>query len=112
VVADANRYFAGEAPWALAKTDPARQGTVLYVTAEVLRQVAILAQPFMPDSAAKLLDLLAIPADERSFAKLGGAARIAPGSALPPPAPVFPRYVEAAPGPGQSPILRADPRSC
>ena len=40
VVADANRYFAGEAPWALAKSDPARQGTVLYVTAEVLRQVA------------------------------------------------------------------------
>ena len=53
VVADANRYFAGEAPWALAKTDPARQGTVLYVTAEVIRQVAILAQPFMPDSAGK-----------------------------------------------------------
>src|SRR5262249_54348755 len=45
VVAEANRYFAGEAPWALAKTDPARQGTVLYVTAEVLRQDAILAQP-------------------------------------------------------------------
>ena len=40
VVADANRYFASEAPWALAKTDPKRQGTVLYVTAEVLRQVA------------------------------------------------------------------------
>ena len=29
VVAEANRYFAGEAPWALAKTDPARQKTVL-----------------------------------------------------------------------------------
>jgi methionyl-tRNA synthetase len=96
VVADANRYFAGEAPWALAKTDPARQGTVLYVTAEVLRQVAILAQPFMPDSAAKLLDLLAVPENERDFATLGGATRIAPGSAMPPPAPVFPRYVEAA----------------
>ena len=53
VVADANRYFAGEAPWALAKTDPARQGTVLYVTAEVLRQVAILCQPFIPASAGK-----------------------------------------------------------
>jgi methionyl-tRNA synthetase len=95
VVADANRYFAGEAPWALAKTDPARQGTVLYVTAEVIRQVAILAQPFMPDSAAKLLDLLAVPAGERSFAQLGAAHRIAPGSKLPPPAPVFPRYVES-----------------
>ena len=72
VVADANRYFASEAPWALAKTDPKRQGTVLYVTAEVLRQVAILAQPFVPASAAKLLDLLAIPAQTNaSFAALG-----------------------------------------
>ena len=79
VVADANRYFAGEAPWALAKTDPARQGTVLYVTAEVLRQIAILALPFMPGSAAKLLDLLAVPADERTFAFLGGKHRIAAG---------------------------------
>jgi methionyl-tRNA synthetase len=95
VVADANRYFAGEAPWALAKTDPKRQGTVLYVTAEVIRQVAILAQPFMPASAAKLLDILAIPAGERDFDRLKGeTTRIKPGSALPVPAPVFPRYVE------------------
>ncbi len=94
VVAEANRYFAGEAPWALAKTDPARQGTVLYVTAEVLRQIAILALPFMPDSAGKLLDLLAVPTGERAFAHLGGAHRIAAGAKLPAPAPVFPRYVE------------------
>ncbi len=96
VVAEANRYFAGEAPWALAKTDPKRQGTVLYVTAEVIRQVAILAQPFMPDSAGKLLDLLAVSPGERDFARLGGGARIAAGAQLPPPAPVFPRYVEPA----------------
>jgi methionyl-tRNA synthetase len=94
VVADANRYFAGEAPWALAKTDPARQGTVLYVTAEVLRQVAILCQPFMPESAGKLLDLLAVPHERRSFADFGN--RISAGAKLPAPAPVFPRYVEPA----------------
>jgi methionyl-tRNA synthetase len=94
VVADANRYFAAEAPWALAKTDPQRQGTVLYVTAEVLRQVSILIQPFMPASAGKLLDLLAIPATERCFANLGGAQRIAAGTKLPAPSAVFPRYVE------------------
>ncbi len=98
IVADANRYFAGEAPWALAKTDPARQGTVLYVTAEVIRQVAILAQPFMPVSAGKLLDILAIPAVDRDFAALGGDRRIVPGSMLPPPTPVFPRYVEPEAG--------------
>jgi methionyl-tRNA synthetase len=95
VVADANRYFAGEAPWALAKTDPARQGTVLYVTAEVLRQVAILCQPFIPSSAGKLLDVLGVPTDERSFDRLGKPdRRLAPGTALPAPAPIFPRYVE------------------
>jgi methionyl-tRNA synthetase len=94
VVADANRYFAGEAPWALAKTDPVRQGTVLYVTAEVIRQVAILAQPFMPSSAGKLLDLLAVPAEERRFSTLSSPYRIAAGATLPAPAPVFPRYVD------------------
>lgn len=92
VVAEANRYFAGEAPWALAKTDPARQQTVLYVTAEVVRQIAILAQPAMPDACAKLLDILGVAKDARDFAALG--TRIKGGSQLPPPAPIFPRYVE------------------
>ena len=95
VVADANRYFAGEAPWALAKTDPVRQGTVLFVTAEVIRQVAILAQPFMPTAAAKLLDLLGVPAHERQFVALDGGRRLAVGVSLPAPSPVFPRYVES-----------------
>jgi methionyl-tRNA synthetase len=94
VVAEANRYFAGEAPWALAKTDPQRQRTVLYVTAEVIRQIAILAQFVMPESSAKLLDSLGIPQDARDFAALGGATRVKPGIALPAPTPVFPRYVE------------------
>jgi methionyl-tRNA synthetase len=98
VVAEANRYFAGEAPWAAAKTDPARMGTILYVTAEVIRQVAILAQPFMPASASKLLDLLAIPEGERDFSKLEGGHRLAAGTALPAPSGVFPRYVEPETG--------------
>ncbi|QAU47088.1 methionine--tRNA ligase [Bradyrhizobium guangzhouense] len=96
VVAEANRYFAGEAPWALAKTDPVRQKTVLYVTAEVVRQIAILAQPAMPTASGLLLDSLGIPAAERNFAMLGGEKRIAPGAALPAPTPAFPRYVEPA----------------
>jgi methionyl-tRNA synthetase len=94
VVAEANRYFAGEAPWALAKTDPVRQGTVLYVTAEVVRQIAILAQPFVPEGAGKLLDLLAVPADKRDFAQLDGKTRLPAGLPLPTPQAVFPRYIE------------------
>tara|TARA_R110002020_G_scaffold273926_1_gene489130 strand:+ start:5161 stop:6714 length:1554 start_codon:yes stop_codon:yes gene_type:complete len=93
VVSETDRYFAGQAPWALKKTDPERMGTVLYVTAEVVRQIAILLQPFVPDSAAKLLDLVAAPADKRDFAALGEAGRLVPGTPLSAPTPVFPRYV-------------------
>jgi methionyl-tRNA synthetase len=94
VVAEANRYFAGEEPWAKKKSDPERMATILYVTAEVLRQLAILAAPVMPHSAEKLLCLLGQPEDARTFKALGAAGRLQPGTALPEPTGVFPRYVE------------------
>ncbi|HMO31061.1 methionine--tRNA ligase [Enterovirga sp.] len=94
VVAEANRYFASQEPWILRKQDPARMGTVLYVTAEALRAIAIATLPFIPGSAAKLLDLLAVPPSERAFARVGPAGRITPGTKLPAPAAIFPRYVE------------------
>ena len=105
VVGDANRYFAGEEPWAKRKTDPQRMETILWVTAETLRNVAIMAQPVIPTAAGKLLDLVAAPADRRAFAHVGEACALAAGAPLPAPAPVFPRYVEAeeggAPAPGR-----------
>ncbi len=97
VVADANRYFASQEPWALKKTDPARMDTVLYVTAEVLRIIGILAQPYVPGSAAKLLGVLAVPEGERCFADLG--KRLISGTPLPAPTPIFPRYVEEGEAP-------------
>lgn len=94
VVAETNRYFAGEEPWALKKTDPDRMALVLGITADVVRKVAILAQPFIPGSAEKLLDCLAIPDDQRGFAHIGDEGRLPGGTALPKPNPVFPRYVD------------------
>jgi methionyl-tRNA synthetase len=96
VVAEANRYFAAQEPWALKKTDPARMETVLWTTAETIRRVAILCQPFIPTSAAKLLDLLAVPADCRNMSDVGEGSALASGVPLPAPTPVFPRYVEPA----------------
>jgi methionyl-tRNA synthetase len=94
VVAEANRYFAGEAPWGLKKTDPERMETVLWVTAETVRRIAILCQPYIPGSAGKLLDTLAVPEDRRQFEHLAAEHALKPGTALPAPQPVFPRYVE------------------
>ena len=90
-VSEANRYFAAQAPWGLKNDDPQRMGTILYVTAEVVRQAAILLQPVIPQGAAALLDYIAIDAGARDFAHLGPAHRLAPGIGLPTPQGVFPR---------------------
>src|SRR5690606_15373679 len=91
---ETNRYFSAQAPWALRKSgteeDLARMATVLYVTLEVVRIVAILVQPVMPGPAAKILDLVAGPG--RTCADIG--VSVGPGTPLPARAPVFPRYVE------------------
>ena len=96
VVSAANVYVDAQAPWELRKNDPARMATVLYVLAETLRHLAILAQPFMPDAMARMLDQLAVPEAERTFAKLGPDHALQPGTALPKPEGVFPRLVEPA----------------
>ena len=95
VVAEANRYVDAQAPWGLKKTDPERMGTVLYVLAEVIRNLAILAQPVVPQSAAKILDQLEQPEDARSFSALGPDGALKPGINMEKPEPVFPRFVEA-----------------
>ncbi|OZF56569.1 methionine--tRNA ligase [Rhodococcus sp. 14-2470-1a] len=88
VLGETNRYFSQQEPWVLRKTDPDRMATVLYVTLEVLRIVGILVQPVMPGSAARILELLGGPANQ--FSDIG--TRVVPGSPLPAPSPVFPKY--------------------
>ncbi len=85
----ANLYFSDAAPWALRKADPARADAVLYVTAEAIRRLAIMASWSIPDGAGQVLDLLGQGATERSFASLDTA--LAAGTVLPPPSGVFPR---------------------
>ena len=93
LVAEANRYVDAQAPWALRKSDPDRMRTVLYVLAEVIRHVAILMQPVTPESAAKMLDQLAVASEARDFAHLGADHALVPATGLPKPQGVFPRYV-------------------
>lgn len=86
-----NVYFAGKEPWALKKENPARMEAVLYTTAEALRRLAILALPVMPDGMDRMLDLLAVPKAERTFAHLGDKFALKPGTPLPAPEGIFPR---------------------
>ncbi len=95
-VADANLYITEQAPWTVRKTDPARADTILYVVAEAIRRIVIQVSWAVPTSAAKLLDLMAQPADARDFAALD--RRLETGLALPEPEVVFPRWVAPAEG--------------
>ena len=95
VVDSANKYIDEQAPWMLRKTDQVRMRTVLWVLAETIRHLAILAQPFVPDAAGKLLDQLGVTPTARAFNALGEAGRLLPGTPLPAPQGVFPRFVES-----------------
>ena len=96
VIRAANVYVDKQAPWALRKTDPARMETVLYMLCEAIRRVAILTQPFMPTASEKMLDQLGVAPNARSFAALDVGHRLTPGTPLPAPQGVFPRFVEKA----------------
>ncbi|WP_455482520.1 methionine--tRNA ligase [Bartonella sp. B35(2025)] len=92
IVADANRYFANEQPWSLRKNDAKRFSTVLYITVEILRRIGIMLLPFIPESAAKILDSLAIAKEDRLLYHISNS-KIQEDLNLPPPKPIFPRYI-------------------
>lgn len=54
----ANSYVEKNAPWKLKNDDPVRMGIVIYVLLEVIKVVGILLQPFVPDSAEKILSTI------------------------------------------------------
>ena len=94
VIRAGNAYIDHQAPWALKKTDVVRMAYVLRVLAEVIRTVATMLQPFMPDSMARMLDQLAVPAEARDFASL--SQPLEDSVPLPAPQGIFPRFVEEA----------------
>ena len=96
IVGEANRYVDTQAPWELKKSNPVRMATVLYVLAETVRRLGILVQPFVPQSAAAMLDQLAVAASDRDFAAIDADHSLTPGTALPKPQGVFPRFLDEA----------------
>ena len=65
----ANKYIDETTPWILAKSEDTKPRllTVMKNLCECIRLSAILLTPFMPESCGKILDLLNVPADGRSF---------------------------------------------
>lgn len=53
-----NKYLADTEPWKLMKTDPARVATILNIALQVSASLAVLAEPFIPRTAASLKRML------------------------------------------------------
>ena len=92
VVGECNAYMDAQAPWALRKTDFERMETVLWTMAESIRVLGLLVRPFMPESADKILDLVAITDEKRTYGAL--KTELVIGTELPKPEGIFPRFVE------------------
>lgn len=96
VIRQANAYVDTQAPWGLKKTDTVRMETVLGVLCEVVRRIALLCRPVMPQTMDKMLDQLAVPSDERDFTNLTDKILLKQGATIAQPEGVFPRHIEEA----------------
>lgn len=94
IASEANNYIDSKAPWKQKKIDERLMNATLYHLLEGIRCIAIMIQPFIPDSSSKILDLLSIPQNQRNFEHLDVKYAIRAGEQLPAPEPVFPRFVE------------------
>jgi methionyl-tRNA synthetase len=89
----ANKYIVETAPFSLAK-DPAtrpRTGAILHNLLEALRVTAQLAAPFVPETAARIIALLNLPAETLALPGTAWGATFAPGSTVQAPVALFPR---------------------
>jgi methionyl-tRNA synthetase len=94
IASEANNYIDTKAPWKQKKDDIRLMNATLYHLLEAIRCIAIMIQPFIPDSSSKILDLLTIPQEKRGFSCLSTDYSLVPGISILPPEPVFPRFME------------------
>jgi methionyl-tRNA synthetase len=89
----ANAYIDSEAPWSLAKTDSARMELVLYVLLEVIRYLAILLLPFIPNAAESMLAQLGLVQDQHSLSCLSRKYALNINTILNKPSIIFKKYI-------------------
>lgn len=66
-----NKYLADEEPWKVIKDNPARVQTQMYVALQIAAALALLSEPFLPFTSAKLKDMLKLDAAPEAVSSLG-----------------------------------------
>ncbi len=89
-----NRYITECEPWKVWKTDPKRVETILYISLQLVANLAIAFEPFLPFSSAKLRRLINI--EECDWAQLGSTDLLKPGHQLAEPELLFEKIEDEA----------------
>ena len=75
-----NKYLADSEPWKVVKTDTERVKTILYIALQITANIATAIEPFMPFSAAKILNMLSV--EKFGWDSLGSMELIAAGHTI------------------------------
>ena len=89
-----NRYITECEPWKVWKTDPKRVETILYISLQLVANLAIAFEPFLPFSSKRLRDMLAVESFE--WEQLGDTDILKPGHQLAEPALLFEKIEDDA----------------
>ena len=82
-----NKYITDCEPWHVAKTDMERVKTILYLSLQLVANLEIAFEPFLPFSSARLREMLNIT--DTDWAQLGSTELLKPGHQLGTPALLF-----------------------
>ena len=89
-----NKYITDCEPWHVAKTDMERVKTILYLSLQLVANLEIAFEPFLPFSAARLREML--NATDTDWAQLGSTDLLKPGHQLGTPALLFEKIEDEA----------------
>ena len=89
-----NKYITDCEPWHVAKTDMERVKTILYISLQLVANLEIAFEPFLPFSSAKLREMLNV--SETEWDQLGSTELLKPGHQLGTPALLFEKIEDEA----------------
>ncbi|MFB3889098.1 MAG: methionine--tRNA ligase [Candidatus Bathyarchaeia archaeon] len=84
-----NQYLNEKEPWKLLKTDRARAGSIFFVSAQIVKALAIVSEPFMPNTAEQLWRMLSLPGSVHKTRWDEATAPLEPAHKIAKPAPLF-----------------------
>jgi len=84
-----NQYLNTKEPWNLMKTDKEKAGTIFYVSAQVVKAIAVVSEPFMPQTAQQLWATMNLPGKVEQSTWADALAPIEAGHKINKPTPLF-----------------------